>query len=247
MEILEKGSRGHAVGALHQALVECGYAIDGVELAAEYFGDSTRDAVMEFQSRGLDKRGRPLSIDGRVGDETRTALARMSVSPLRPYAPEGWHWDRERTRPELVRVIEWAVTMLGTVEDPPGSNRGHEIDYWTGYVGRAPDEKGPPWCAYFVSAAYAAFAGGTPMPRMGSTYKILEWAKAHGRLVEAAAAPAPGDVFCILRTRYSGHAGLVVADLGDGRVYTLEGNTANAVRGLVRERATFEGLVRPVP
>lgn len=62
--LLREGSRGDAVRALQQKLVELGQgvAVDGV------FGRNTKAAVRWFQ------RSRGLSVDGVVGAQTRTAL-----------------------------------------------------------------------------------------------------------------------------------------------------------------------------
>ena len=54
----------------------------------------------------------------------------------------------------------------------------------------------------------------------------------------------PGDVGCILRSRFHGHGFLVCGVLGD-IVCTIEGNSGQAVRGLVRPVASLTAVVRP--
>jgi len=55
----------------------------------------------------------------------------------------------------------------------------------------------------------------------------------------------PGDVFVTMRTDIHGHVGLIV-HVKDGRAFTIEGNSGNAVRGGCRRLDSFTAVVRPV-
>ena len=75
---LRNGAKGEAVGQLQRALAGLGYVgRDGQPLAADRdFGSNTDHAVREFQ------RAHGLEVDGKVGRDTRTALAQAAERPL---------------------------------------------------------------------------------------------------------------------------------------------------------------------
>lgn len=66
---------------------------------------------------------------------------------------------RSGLHPAIVTAIDFALTNIGVCEDPPGSNRGPEIDRWTKEAG-AP--LGSPWCA--IAAWKASKTGGLWVP-----------------------------------------------------------------------------------
>jgi hypothetical protein len=80
-----------------------------------------------------------------------------------------------------------------------------------------------------------------------SALKFRDWGAAHGRTLGASVMPSAGDVFLILRGDLHGHVGLVAGLTPDGRMLTIEGNTGNAVRGLVRARTAVTAVLRPIP
>ena len=248
LPVLLRGARGPDIGTLHQMLVETGLIVDSDELTTQAFGSSTEAAVRDFQARHVDADGRALVQDGVVGPKTWAAIDGGS-QPAKWSAP-GWHADLSSVSEPAHRVLEIAIGEIGVREQPPGSNRGPRIDVYTNWVGVPPEKQGPPWCASYVCWAWTHAEGGSPMGRLQSVYKITEWARTPpAHLVDSAGLEIgirPGDVFCILRTRFHGHCGLVVEPIGDGQVSTVEGNSSGAVRGLVREVATFTHLVRVV-
>lgn len=214
-------------GDLQQALVEAGYSISHDELDSEIYGVTTRRAVEDYQRRT------GLSIDGVAGPQTWAALKRGAGSV---FVAPGWRSDERNARASVVEVVRVAVGEIGQHEDPPGSNRGARIDvYARGHLGT-------PWCAWFASWCYRV--AGAPFGTIGSAWGLYEWAKAHGRLVTAPL--QPGDVAIIRRAGGHGHVGIVVADLGGGKIATVEGNSANAVRGRVRAVGDFTDYARPV-
>ena len=221
--------------AIHQALVEAGYQIDAADLQAGVIGTSTREAVAEFQRAHVDADGHALEVDGVVGPATEWALQHPGAQ-LGGFAVPGWRCSPMAARGQAVRILQVAVGQVGVCEVPDGSNRGPQVDRYT-----MPD-LGVPWCAAFVSWCWAHADGGSPFGRILSAMGILRWGENHGRTVKQ---PVPGDVWIIQRGDRHGHCGLV-ADVLDGvRVATLEGNSSNAVRGLIRDVAWLAGIVRP--
>jgi hypothetical protein len=215
-------------GDLHQALLEAGFSISHDELDAETFGPSTRAAVLAFQ------RERGLVVDGIAGPKTWVALR---TPRLDGFTDRGFRVDLSACRASVLEAVRAAAGEVGQIEQPTGSNRGPRIDRYTD------PHFGAPWCAYFVSWAYAR--GGASTPRIGSAWGWQEWAARKGRLVTAAALE-PGDMAIIRRAGRRGHVAMVVASLGGGRIATVGGNESNAVRGRVRDVGAFSDYARPV-
>lgn len=229
------------VGALQQALVEAGEAIDRAELAAATFGVSTEMAVRDYQARHVGPDGHALGEDGIVGPATQWALTHPGASG-KSYVVNGWRFDSSSLRAEVRLLLQVAVGEIGVVENPDGSNRGVRVDQYT-----EPD-LGIPWCAAFVSWCYKRGEQPSPFGRILSAYKMAQWSSAQGRVVAALDVPQPGDVFVILRGDLHGHVGMVTGLTDDSQgVMTCEGNSANAVRGLIRARASINLFVRPFP
>jgi hypothetical protein len=78
---------------------------------------------------------------------------------------------------------------------------------------------------------------------IASAQGILQWGKAHGLAQKSA---QPGDIFVIVRASGHGHTGIVVNVGEKGELHTVEGNCANAVRGMIRDPSTVTGYVRVV-
>jgi len=241
--LLRKGDIG--VGSIQQALVEAGENVSADELASGVFGPSTELAVRDFQARHVDANGHALGEDGIVGPGTMWALLHPNGGgPGARFTAPGWRCEPSEAREAVRRVLEVAVgeLVLGVTEQPDGSNRGPRVDVYT-----APD-LGIPWCAAFVSYCFArGVDAGSPFGRILSALKMRDWAAANSRLLGIAALPQPGDVFIILRGDLHGHVGLIVGNTPDGRMLTIEGNAGNAVRGLIRARASVTAIARPIP
>ncbi|MCW3060599.1 MAG: Peptidoglycan-binding domain 1 protein [Capsulimonas sp.] len=130
-------------------------------------------------------------------------------------------------------VIARAIEYLGTKEEPPGSNRGREVDRFLLAANCAP---GNPWCMAFVYAmfswsGYTSANGVTLLFPTASCQVQADHAKANGLLVSADDARtqlAPGWVMLKWEpslVRYA-HAGIVTAyDRPTGVFKTIEGNT----------------------
>lgn len=118
-------------------------------------------------------------------------------------------------------VLKEAQRYIGVTEQPPGSNRGVEVDYWIRETGLDP-KQGLPWCAAFVhQVGRQAIGAAWPVPRTASVKAIATWAAG---LHET---PLAGDLFLLWNQglgRYA-HVGFVETVLPGGRFTTLEGNT----------------------
>lgn len=246
MELLRRGDAGSSVSELHQQLLEAGASIASADLDGRSFGQSTYAAVRDFQARHTGPDGHALGEDGLVGDATRWALENRSARSDRFTAP-GWRAEPSEARHGLTEALYQAVGSIGSQEQPWGSNRGPQVDKWTGMLGRDPREPGPRWCAYFVSAMYQYVEGGSPFGKLGSALSLRNWGQEKSRLLLPADVPEPGDVFILLRANGHGHCGLVGAALPGGMVATIEGNASQAVRGLLRPTSSFTALLRPLP
>ncbi len=238
--ILRIGDQGADVGRVQQMIVEGGYEVTADELKTASFGKSTYDAIRQFQVGHVDSHGHALYEDGVIGPETLWALMSpgSSTSNNRYTAP-GWRCAPTSARPGLVNVLTAAVGQIGNCEDPDGSNMGPTIDKY--------GQDGQPWCAYFVSWCYLYSEPPHPFGVIASALKMQEWAQAQKRVLGAGAQLLPGDVGVILRANFHGHVVLVGGVLDDGKIATVEGNSGNAVRGLVRAREAFACFVRPIP
>lgn len=152
---------------------------------------------------------------------------------------EGWRYDLADVSAEIVPVIRAAVGDIGRREDPPGSNKGPEIEKYHNPNGR-------PWCALALSYWWGRRDGGCPWGVLASAYKIHRWAKANGRLLPIDPVVRPGDV-AIRLYGHKGHVGLVVHVLPSGHLCTVEGNAGDRVRGRVSRPDEWRYLVRPLP
>jgi hypothetical protein len=147
--------------------------------------------------------------------------------------------ERQLVSPSVDVALAWARSKIAVREEPPGSNRGPEIDEWQ----RACGLLGYPWCGAFVAAALRA--GGLVLPpEVVWTPALLEWARSdrHGLSLWAWSERAPGDLvlFSFGKSEWEvDHVGLLDFD----RTHTIEGNTTaegsadQAAGGVVARRA----------
>jgi len=251
--LVRQGAIG--VGTIHQALIEAGETVADDERESGLYGASTELAVRDFQAHHVDQSGHALAVDGICGPATLWALQHPNGGANRFTAP-GWRCEPSQAREAVRRVLEVAVDELGlgVTEQPDGSNRGPRVDVYT-----APD-LGIPWCAAFASWCYARRDGGSPFGRFTGSWQFREWGRKTGRVLGqglmtgAAAMPQAGDVAIILREdprktqkEPPGHTMLIAGIADDGRLITIEGNSGNAVRGLVRPLDAPTFIVRPIP
>jgi hypothetical protein len=131
------------------------------------------------------------------------------------------------------RASQRATKQIGYKEQPYGSN----CNKFSRYFG----EGCQPWCGDFVSWAFD-LNGDKKLPWVNGSavINILNWGRKHGHIVKT---PRRGDIFIMYGSGYS-HVGIVRKPLGSGRFTTVEGNTSNAVRSLVRRDTSYIFFVR---
>lgn len=242
---IEIGDRGEDVRFLQEILRDAhNFALgaDGI------FGRRTREAVFQFQNRVA------LSVDGIVGPKTWSALLSGKVD--RPDLPADEY---------LRGVVVFAESLVGTLEDPPESNRGLVVDRIIRSTGLQPPAQ---WCmafCYHVHFTAAERMGGrTSCPRTARCSTAWHRASKGGLWTWVPGQGTPdiqgGEVFMRVRggrarsegeredfrdsaalvragKNLSGHVG-VITHRDNGRVYTIEGNTNG------RGSATGDGVYR---
>jgi hypothetical protein len=211
------------VRAIQRRLNETGcgpVAEDGV------FAAQTTAAVKLFQARFPDVDGQPLRIDGLVGAVTWAALFGRGSVPTVDTAAD----------PLLAAALAVAALEVGTMEEPPGSNRGPEVDAYLRSVGLDPTQGSFPWCAAFVHFCFAKAAKqlGRKNPLARTAGVLDHWERAQRTATTITAAKAhlheelvqPGHIFIIDTGNPGGdgHTG-IVAEIAAGKLVTIEGNT----------------------
>jgi hypothetical protein len=185
------------------------------------YGPQTEAAVRLFQARAFDAEQHPLTVDGMVGPVTWVAL--FGAAALPPMKSGG----------ALAKAaLAFAATQIGTLEDPPLSNRGKQVEAYLASVGVPP---GNPWCAAFVYSCVAQAAKAdslaNPLPKTGGVLDMWRKALKAGlpclTTQQAVAAPglvSSGMIFIMDFGEGKGHTGFVKA-LAGGRLSTIEGNS----------------------
>lgn len=90
--------------------------------------------------------------------------------------------------PKVRAALDFALTKIGVCEDPPGSNRGPELDQWCKEAG---SPLGSYWCAITVWKQSKVAGLWTPSRDAGSCDEWVKQAMASGRWT---ATPTPGAV-----------------------------------------------------
>lgn len=190
------------------------------------FDSETVAAVQLFQARSVDSQGQSLKIDGVVGPLTWAALFGSASLPISISKPAS---------PLVQRTLIVAATQVGVLEEPPGSNRGPQVDQYLVSVGLDPEDDSYPWCAAFVYWTFqqAAAHVGVENPCIQTAGVLDHWNKA-GRsgitrlwaddVQEDFSLLKPGLIFVISTGGGKGHMG-IVGDFRDDRLVTIEGNT----------------------
>ena len=127
-----------------------------------------------------------------------------------------------RTKLTAKQAVRRALSQVGTVEHPAGSNR-------TKY-GVAYGMNGAAWCAIFIwwVINHTSIA---ILPKTAWTPSIENWARKKGILKPASAAAKLGDLvlFQMPGPKRVNHVGMVVKNRKKGAaVYTVEGNTGGS-------------------
>ena len=190
------------------------------------FDRATQQAVRLLQARSVDGQGQSLKIDGVVGPLTWAALFGAHRIPSLAATPISAF---------MKGTLSVALSQVGVMEDPPGSNRGPKVDEYLKSAGLDPSAGSFAWCAAFVywSFSQAATRLGISNPAIRTAGVLDHWKKAGqagitrllaGQILDDLSLLKPGLVFVINTGGGRGHMGLV-EDFRDDRLITIEGNT----------------------
>ncbi|MET9339289.1 CHAP domain-containing protein [Nonomuraea sp. NPDC003804] len=142
------------------------------------------------------------------------------------------------------RMIAACRKHLGYTERPDGWTR---FGQWYADRHGAPAFARAPWCAMSLSYVAATLDLGAVVGEFAYTPYWAEWFRKSGRWHQT---PKAGDIVFF---DWAGsrnipaidHVGIVESVMADGRVVTIEFNTANACMRRVRSRSTIAGFGRP--
>lgn len=155
-------------------------------------------------------------------------------------------------QPTGIAHLDTALTHVGAVERPPGSNRGPQVDRFLAAVGIS---GAAPWCAAFTAYVLRAAGADVTDERGRSVLSAVATRHIVGRgphrsidardVLRGAARPEPGALV-IWRNgaNWTGHIGLVVEDDNAAERgpawylrcgHTVEGNTSPGAAGSQRD------------
>ena len=183
------------------------------------FGPKTKSAVKLFQSTHRDSKGNPLEVDGRIGAITWETLFGPASVPI----------IGEASSNLLREVVNVAVSQVGMMESPPGSNKGPQVNKYLQSVGCVP---GLFWCAAFVYWSFEQSAKKLKKtnPLIRTAGCIDHWNKTKGKKIPVRNAvnnPSilkPGQIFILDHGSGMGHTGIIEKVEG-GFIKTIEGNS----------------------
>ena len=131
------------------------------------FDRAFKSLVKLYQAQNVDAAGRPLEVDGEVGSMTWGSLFEPPVS-----VPSGGSL--------ATAALGMAITQLGVLEEPLGSNSGPEVDRYLASVGLG---GGYFWCMAFVYWCFREAAAQTghanPFPKTAGC--LAAWNKVKAR------------------------------------------------------------------
>lgn len=190
------------------------------------FSAETFRAIKLFQTRHLDQNGTPLVIDGKIGPATWAVLFGAANVPASTVAPS----------PLLAKAIEVAVSQIGKVENPLGSNRGPEVDEYLRAAGLDPEGQHYSWCMAFVYWCFkqSALALNQNNPLIKTAGCLDHWYRATcpeiltADAVQNPSLVKPGHIFIIDHGKGAGHTG-IVESVNGLFLTTIEGNTNTAL------------------
>jgi hypothetical protein len=215
--IIKKGSTNKkAVTAIQKRLSELSLGDFG---DSGVFGPKTVQSVKTFQARFGDHDGNPLVIDGEVGSITWEALFGATNVPV----------AEEAKTQGIAAVIAEAVTQIGVMEDPPGSNSGPKVKE---YLASVDIDFPVAWCAAFLYWCFdqVAKTKGKPNPLVKTGGVLKHWNSSSAKKILAKDAkdnPAlvkPGHIFILDFGGGAGHTG-IVESVNGGFIEVIEGNT----------------------
>jgi len=200
--------------------------------AGEMSGPHLMLFMMIMMMQTSDSGGELAPIMQIIANMLQKSVSDNTVSPAPKQQMQFNILPAEDTDPTVKRMVDIALSQVGTQErNRDGSvGNGNFTKYgaWYGMDGQ-------PWCAMFVSwAANEAGALHDIVPKHASTAKGVAAYQERGLYAKNNSGYQPKEGDAIYFRNSSGricHVGIVVAfDPQTQRVYTVEGNTNNAVR-----------------
>jgi len=216
-KVVKEGEKDKTiVKAIQKRLAELGLGSFGT---SGVFGPKTKVSVKEFQGTHRDSFGNPLEMDGKIGAITWAALFGEPKAIL----------PGKATGSFLAEAVRVAISQVGVMEQPPGSNKGPEVNQYLASVNCPP---GLFWCAGFVYWTFNKAAGNLSIAN--SVFKtagcLAHWVNTKGKKIPAADATAnpsllsPGQIFIIDHGGGNGHTG-IIEKVENGFIHTIEGNS----------------------
>ena len=141
-------------------------------------------------------------------------------------------------------IVALAKTQIGVCEKPKGSNN---VPYNTEYYGREINDPNYAWCATFVwwlfkhcNAPELYYDG----QKTAYVPALDDWGRRNGLLVTD---PKPGDmvVFDWDTPQGGGDHVAICLSCTDTTITTIDGNTDDAVRQMIRPRSKVLHVIRP--
>ena len=218
-------------------------------------------AVADFQMSRLGPDGTFLTVDGKVGPDTRWAMAnptgkaQMSGIIIEPPVLAVADTDTVLAR---FRLMAEALKWHNVKERPDGSNRGPKVDQLVPGWAKPPIGNGYPWCCFSQWQFYENVFGEWPLgddQHRGGVASAYRLAREKRRWITnrpgTDLVPTPGDLGVILYKvngsfTGKGHIFLILSNSKNGSdVYTVGGNEANRVKLARRSRlqANFAGWI----
>lgn len=226
--VVEAGEQDVAlVAAIQNELKKQGYGPFGAA-----FDDRMSATVRLFQSQHVDREGRPLDPDGVIGPLTWTAIFGAGTSPGQ--VTQGSTKLAQAT-------VDLAHRQVGVMEQPPGSNRGPQVDQYLARVGIAPNQGTADdryWCMAFAywCVDESAKALGVANPLVKTASVLDQWNRCANRpgvtRISQAQAKAdmtkvePGQLLILDHGGGTGHTG-IVASIDGPHLTVIEGNASN--------------------
>ena len=204
------------VKAIQQKLNEVG--LGPIEVIGVY-GPKTINAVKLFQAMHRDQNGNAMEIDGKIGSVTWAVLFGQETVPF----------VDDNSNQLLTEALKIAISQIGVMEDPPGSNKGKKVEEYQASVGL---DAGTFWCAAFIywcfQKASEQLTRNNPLLKTG--HCMTHWNNSPAKKIKAADAvnkPSllkPGQIFLINTGGSHGHTGMIESVDG-GFIHTIEGNS----------------------
>jgi peptidoglycan hydrolase-like protein with peptidoglycan-binding domain len=204
------------VKAIQQKLNQVG--LGPIEVIGVY-GPKTINAVKLFQAMHRDQNGNAMEIDGKIGSVTWAVLFGQETVPL----------VDDNSNQLLTEALKIAISQIGVMEDPPGSNKGKKVEEYQASVGLG---AGTFWCAAFMYWCFqkASEQLNRKNPVLKTGHCMTHWNNSTAKKILAADAvnkPSllkPGQIFLINTGGSHGHTGMIESVDG-GFIHTIEGNS----------------------